>query len=235
MKCHPVLNIEHKEHKVDATHAKINIGKFIYKLLTHEIAEVSQWAETQAIKHLVENARHKLDCYLKSTIGINPSLMMPGNYARILFSEENEKHVVHLLKPGSQRDNFKELLSKIRFLHKIFSCTIPREKYPEWGNYKTVGIELGECLLTNYSYARWSNYIHKVIEHVQETIEEEGTLRKNHSRKSGTYDSVTDVLRMHWFYCSKALRSLSHVARSKYRCTECGKAGHNSATCPSKH
>lgn len=73
VKCHPVLNIEHSEHKVDATHAKINIGKFIYKLLTREIAEISQWAETQDIKHLVENATHKLDCYLKSKIGINPS------------------------------------------------------------------------------------------------------------------------------------------------------------------
>lgn len=40
VKFHPVLNIEHKEHNVDAAHAKINIGKFIYKLLTHEIAEV---------------------------------------------------------------------------------------------------------------------------------------------------------------------------------------------------
>ena len=43
--------------------------------------------------------------------------MMAGNYARILFSEENEKHVVHLLKPGSQRDNFKELLSKITVIN----------------------------------------------------------------------------------------------------------------------
>ena len=108
MKCHPALNIEHAEHKIDATHAKINIRKFTYKLLTREIAEVSQWAETQDIKHVVENATHELDCYLKSTIGINPSLIMPGNYARILFSIENEKDVVYLLKPGKQRDNFIE-------------------------------------------------------------------------------------------------------------------------------
>ena len=253
VKCHPVLNIEHSEDKVDATDVKINIGKFIYKLLTREIAEVSQWAETQD-KHLVENATHKLDCYLKSKIGINSSLMMPGNYARILFSEENEKHVVYLLKPGKQRDKFRELLSKIRFLHKIFSCTNPKEKYPtEWINYKKVGMEFGECLKTNYPYAHWSNYVHKVIEHVQEVIQEEGTLggfsgegneagnkifrhlRKNHSRKSGTFESVTDVLQMHWFYCRHALMSLSHVARNKYKCTKCGQTGHNSATCPSKN
>lgn len=169
------------------------------------------------------------------------------------FLNKNEKHVVYLLKPGKQRDNFIELFSKIRFMHKIFSCTNPKEKYPtEWINYKKVGMEFGECLKTNYPYVRWSNYVHKVIEHVQEVIQEEGTLgsfsgegneagnkifrhlRKNHSRKSGTFESLTDVLQMHWFYCSHALMSLSHVARNNYKCTKCGQTGHNSATCPSK-
>ena len=88
-------------------------------------------------------------------------------------------------------------------------------------------MEFGECLKTKYPYAHWSNYAHKVIEHVQEVIQEEGTLggfsgegndagnkifrhlRKNHSRKSGTLESIRDVLRMHWFYCSHTLTSES--------------------------
>lgn len=113
-------------------------------------------------------------------------------------------------------------------------------------------MEFGECLKTNYPYACWSNYVHKVIDNVQEVIQEgtlgsssgEGNkagnkifrhLRKNHTRKSDTFESVTDVLQMQWFYCSHAFMSLSHVARNKYKCTKCGQTGHNSATCPSKN
>jgi len=32
VKAHPVLNIDYSEHKVDANHARINSGKFCYKL-----------------------------------------------------------------------------------------------------------------------------------------------------------------------------------------------------------
>jgi len=54
VKAHPVLNIDHSEHKVDATHARINLGKFCYKLLIREIAGITQWNETSDIKHQIE-------------------------------------------------------------------------------------------------------------------------------------------------------------------------------------
>ena len=79
VKTHPVLNIEHSEHKVDATHANINLGKFVYKLLIREVAGVTQWEESADVKHLIQNAMHKVDQHFKATIGINPCLMMPGN------------------------------------------------------------------------------------------------------------------------------------------------------------
>ena len=54
VKAHPVLNIDHSEHKVDATHARINLGKFCYKLLIREIAGITQWNKTSDIKHHIE-------------------------------------------------------------------------------------------------------------------------------------------------------------------------------------
>ena len=72
VKTHPLLNIEHAEHKVDATHARINLGKFCYKLLIREIAGVTQWNETSDIKHHIEQATNQLNIHLKKTIGINP-------------------------------------------------------------------------------------------------------------------------------------------------------------------
>ncbi|CAH3029727.1 unnamed protein product [Porites evermanni] len=43
-----------KGHKVDATHAKINLGKFVYKLLIREVAGVNQWEESADVKHLIQ-------------------------------------------------------------------------------------------------------------------------------------------------------------------------------------
>ena len=69
-----MLNIEHSEHKVDATHARINVGKFCYKLLVREIAGITQWNETVDIKHHNEQATNQLNAHLKATIKINTCL-----------------------------------------------------------------------------------------------------------------------------------------------------------------
>ncbi|KAK2555158.1 hypothetical protein P5673_023133 [Acropora cervicornis] len=64
VKTYPVLNIEHSEHKVDATHARINVGKFCYK----KIAGITQWNETADIKHHIEQATNQLNAHLKATM-----------------------------------------------------------------------------------------------------------------------------------------------------------------------
>ena len=159
--------------------------------------------------------------------------MLPGNYARILFSQKNEKHILHLLKSEEQKQNFGKLLTYLRFMNKIFSSNKPKQEFPdEWMLFKSKAIEFGKLLISCFPYARWSNYVHKTIEHVQEVIEIHGTLRAfsgegneagnnatNHSRKSGTFDSVNDVLKMHWLYCSFKLKKRSDAARRKYRCS----------------
>ena len=247
-----MLHIEHSEHKVDATHKRINVGKFCYKLLIREIAGITQWNETVDIKHHIEQATNQLNAHLKATIGINPCLMLPGNYARILFSQKKEKHIFHLRKSEEQKQNFGKLLTYLRFMNKIFSSNKPKQGLPdEWMLCKSKAIEFGKLLISCFPYARWKNYVHKMIEHVQEVIEIHGTLGgfcgedneagnkifshlcKNHSRKSGTFDSVNDVLKMHWLYCSFKLKKLSDVARGKYGCSICKQNGRNCHTCPS--
>ena len=113
----------------------------------------------------------------KKTIGINPCLMLPGNYARILFSQKNESHILYLLKSDEKKEKFAKLLTLVRFMHKIFSSSKPKEEFPEeWSRYKSRAVEFGKHLIASYPYARWSNYVHKTIEHVQEVIESHGTL-----------------------------------------------------------
>ena len=172
-----MLHIEHSEHKVDATHKRINVGKFCYKLLIREIAGITQWNETVDIKHHIEQATNQLNAHLKATIGINPCLMLPGNYARILFSQKNETHILHLLKSEEQKQNFGKLLTYLRFKNKIFGSNKPKQGLPdEWMLCKSKAIEFGKLLISCFPYARWKNYVHKMIEHVQEVIEIHGTL-----------------------------------------------------------
>lgn len=137
-------------------------------------------------------------------------------------------------------------------MNKIFSSNKRKQEFPdEWMLYKSKAIVFGRLLTSCFPYARWSNYVHKTIEHVQEVIEIHRTLegfsgegneagnqffrhlRKNHSRKSRTFDSVNDVLKMQWLYCSFKLKRLGDVARRKYRCSTCKQNGHNCNTCPS--
>lgn len=87
------------------------MGKLCYKLLIREIAGITQWNEMVDIKHHIEQATNQLNAHLKATIGINPCLMSPGNYARILFSQKNDTHILHHLKSEEQTQNFAKLVT----------------------------------------------------------------------------------------------------------------------------
>ena len=68
--------------KVDGVHADINMGCFFRKILVREIAGILQWDATKDISQILDDAENKLNHHLKKKIGVNPSLILPGNYAR---------------------------------------------------------------------------------------------------------------------------------------------------------
>ena len=182
--------------------------------------------------------------------------MMPGNYARIMFDEKNEKHVTCLITCQVRRDLMNELLSLFRKLRKIYRSRSPKVDYPdEVKAYKKVAVSMGQFLLQNYSYVEWPNYLHKIIEHVQELIESvdgpgcigsfsgEGNeggnkvfrfFRKNLSRKGDVIGGLQDVLQLHWLYSSKKLQTLSNVTQKQNRCLFCFELGHKRPSCPNK-
>lgn len=50
----------------------------------------------------------------------------------------------------------------------------PMREFPQdVANYKKVAVEMGQMLIDNFGYCPWPNYLHKVIEHVQEIIQHE--------------------------------------------------------------
>jgi len=112
---------------------------------------------------------------------------------------------------------------------------------------------MGQLLLSKFEYVQWPNYLHKLIEHTQQLIEDpsgpgsigsfssEGNeagnklfrhFRKNLSRRGSTYGSLVDVLKLHWLYSSKALTKLAEKEHVKNKCSLCFQTGHNRRTCP---
>ena len=83
----PVSHCDPLDKILDATHADINIRIFFKKLIIRIEADLDQWDATQAVSEKLRNIEHKFDIYFKLFIGINPQLMMPGNYARMLFNK----------------------------------------------------------------------------------------------------------------------------------------------------
>ena len=248
----PVLLSQPRERMLDATHADINMARFFKKLIIRCMARIWQWDMTTAIKSDLENAEHQFDTVVKKNIGSNPALMMPGNYARTLFDKNNEKHILALVQ-DEQRKELVEILDKFRFMREVY-----RSKNPDpikVSNYKKVAVEFGNIFLKHFDFCRWPNYMHKLIEHVQELIQDptgpgsigavsgEGNeagnkifrfCRLNLSCKGNTQQGLRDTLRFHWLYSSPELKALAVVSHRKNKCGICQREGHNQLTCPEK-
>ena len=253
VKSTPLSSIEHSERYVDATHADINMGSFFKKVIVREVAQVTQWEATSDVKPILQNAEFHFDSEMKRNIGICPSLMLPGNYARKLFETESEPFILNCIEKINRKDALKSALEQFRVLRKIYRAKHPLIDYPnETKLYKQLSVQFGKHLIDNFSHCEWPNYLHKIIEHVDEIIEREGSIgifasegneagnklfrhiRKHHARKNTNQGSLEDTLKMHTLYCSKALQSLAYVANKKYQCSKCGDLGHNRITCRRK-
>ncbi|XP_066298933.1 V(D)J recombination-activating protein 1-like [Branchiostoma lanceolatum] len=251
----PLLTTEPWERGIDATHADINLGNFFKSLIVREMAQVYSWAKTAGVKKQIADAESKLDKHLKESLGLNPTLMMAGNYAREMFKTEHAEKLVALVERPERRSALTEVLAKFRPLRKVYRANWPLKDRPdEVGQYKARAVEMADAIKTHFPYVSKSctNYLHKVIEHVQELIEHpsglgsvgalssEGNeagnklfrqLRVGHARKGNTYNGLRDVLWAHWLYTSKTLRDKAAVTGRSLCCGRCGRLGHNVRTC----
>ena len=250
----PILCSDAVEKGIDSTHADINMASFFKKILVREIAGVTVWEMNSHLKPLILEAECKFDKHMRSQTGVNPALMMPGNYARTLFDSKNEAVVCELIVAFDRKAFMSELLSQFRRMRKIYRAKSPKTDYPEEVRlYKLNAVEMGKFLLENYTYVEWPNYLHKLIEHVQELIEHDlgpGSIgmfsgegneggnkifrhfRKHLSRKGDVIGGLRDVLQLHWLYSSKALQELSSVTHKQNRCSVCFETGHKRNNCP---
>ena len=250
----PILCSDAIEKGIDSTHADINMASFFKKIILREIAGVTVWEMTSHLNPLILEAESKFDKHMRLQTGVNPAHMMPGNYARTLFDSKNENAVCELIVDPDRKALMTELLRQFRRLRTIYRAKSPKTDYPEEVKlYKMNAVKMGKFLLENYSFVEWPNYLHKVIEHVQELIEHDsghGSIgmfsgegnecgnkvfrhfRKHLSRKGDVTGGLRDVLQLHWLYSSKVLQEFSSVTHKQNRCSVCFETGHKRNNCP---
>ena len=145
------------------------MASFFKKVILREIAGVTVWEMTSHLKPLILEAESKFDKHMRLQTGVNPALMMPGNYARTLFDSKHENAVCELIVDPDRKALMTELLCQFRRLRTIYRAKSPKTDYPEEVKlYKMSAVKMGKFLLENYSFVEWPNYLHKVIEHVQD-------------------------------------------------------------------
>jgi hypothetical protein len=199
---------------------------------------VKKWEASQDIKTQLEDVTAKFDIHLKHTIGLNPALMMPGNYAREMFKQENMEHFLHLVLNDDKRKALCEIFALFRSLRKVYRAINPIYDIPDGvATYKAKAVIMAGLISTHFSYVPCTNYLHKVIEHVQELIEDpngpgsigsmssEGNeggnkvfriLRRGNARSCSTYDSLRDILWTHWLYTSPQSKPPNGALPRKY-------------------
>ncbi|XP_060589217.1 V(D)J recombination-activating protein 1-like [Ruditapes philippinarum] len=91
----PIICADAIEKGIDSTHADINMASFSKKLIVREIVGISIWEMQADIKVLLLET--EFDRHMRLKTGINPALMMPGNYARTVFDVKNEHIVCELI------------------------------------------------------------------------------------------------------------------------------------------
>jgi hypothetical protein len=69
---------------------------FIFHI-TRCIAGTDKWEATKDIKSKLDEAEYLFNRHIKEHIGYGAPLMMPGNYARMLFEEKNEAIILELV------------------------------------------------------------------------------------------------------------------------------------------
>jgi hypothetical protein len=243
---------------MDATHADVDVsGIWWKKMIVREIAGLRVWEirKGSSEEEKLAAAESRFDQHMDSNLGLQRQLMMPGNYGRAIIAPENEDCVLGLIPSAERREHLSHALAIYRQLRTVWRADSPDMAMVTvvppllHSPYKALAVSFGLFILEHFSYAGWPNYLHKMIEHVDEFIfkyrslgrySTEGQEAANkisrfvqHHHARPHHDGMMDALRFLWLLSSKRLRAhYDAIQHSKYACSKCGMEGVNVRTHP---
>ena len=171
------------------------MAPFFRKILTRLIANVRQWELTTAVKVALEDAEVRFDRHIKKHIGCAANIMMPGNYARMLFDESNATVTCAPIANENHRTIMMELLSKFRQMRVVYRANRPTSAMIN--GYKLIAISFAQQMKSDLPFIRWPNYMHKLVEHVAEILQQPGSPLTSVSAMSGEGLEVGNKLFRH--------------------------------------
>lgn len=136
---------------LDATLADINLGSFFKMLIICEMTRTFSWEITcdVNVKPEYDHAEKEFNNHLQATLVLVSGLMMPGNYARELFSSKNTSIILQLMPDVVRRELLREALELFQSMRSIYLASHPdQEKVP---SYKTTSTQLGLHLIRHMS------------------------------------------------------------------------------------
>ena len=150
-----------------------------------------------------------------------------------------------------------ELIDSYILLKHVWKATQPLETCPDLVNsYPANARKFVSTLKEYFAYTKdnMPNYMHKILAHVPQLIEEFGSvgafssepnehgnklfrlLRRMCARQQTNFE-LKDILKYHWLYTMKSLQQLTAAGQTgrKQKCSLCLELGHKRRTCPSKN
>ena len=234
----------------DSLYADLSVTRFLVTITIHVKANVLVWNESKEVRESVRDTKRSFDDYIRNKTGLQSELQLPGNYAREILAEGNGNLLPDFLdgRHAFNKRCLREIIRQFRWLRMVYRAKIPNKD--DVASYKQKAVQLGRQLIQVFPWASWPNYLHRIFEHVQQIIEEKGSVgslsaegseannkqtRLFRTLRSCTFSadsSMEDVLELGWLVTSKPLQTLAETSKRQYLCSNCGDEGHSKRSCP---
>ena len=132
-------------------------------------ANIKQWRESKEVKEAIKVVRKEFDDFVRQNTGLQPQLQLPGNYVREILSDKSVCLLSDILGSIEGSKALKDILQQYNWLRRVYRAKNPDPV--DVSVYKKKAVALAKLLLKELPWALWLNYFHRVVEHVQELIE----------------------------------------------------------------
>ncbi len=125
----------------------------------------------------MKGAAEELKLFCTQELGLKKDLMMVGNFARALFEERTVDTLCEKLIPPERVNPVKNYMKLFREMRSIYRATDATSASAE--RFREVSKQFKDLVNQEFPYTHpFSNYQHKVIDHVPDLIIEYGSVGK---------------------------------------------------------
>ena len=160
----------------DSLHADLSVARFLVTITIHVKANVLVWNESKEVRKSERDTKRSFDDYIRNKTGLQSELQLSGNYAREILAEGNGNLLPDFLdgRHAFNKRCLREISRQLRCLRMVYRAKTPDKD--DVASYKQKAVQLGRQLIQVFPWPSWPNYLRRIFEHVQQIIEEKGSV-----------------------------------------------------------